>query len=302
MQTNKIMLQCDLPSLRRLSSGKVREMFDLGDRVLMIATDRISAFDVIMRQGIPRKGQILIIMSALWLDLLSRRAGIIANHLITCNPNKYPAACRPYAEVIEKRSMLVWKAEPLPVECVVRGYLAGSGWKSYQKNQTVCGIKLPPGLKQSQELPEPIFIPATKAETGHDQNITFAEMVTIVGEELATAMKNASLALYKKARSCAKRVGIIIADTKFEFGLDEKGEIILIDEVLTPDSSRFWHADQYAPGKSQPSYDKQFLRDWLETSGWNKQPPAPNLPPEVVEQTARKYREALLHLRGVLTE
>ena len=301
MQTNEIMLQCDFPSLTRLSSGKVREMFDLGDRVLMVATDRISAFNVIMSQGITDKGQILTIMSALWLNLLSRRAGIIADHLITCDPDEYPAVCRPYAEALRDRSMLVWKAEPLLVECVVRGYLAGSGWKEYRETGAVCGIRLPPGLKESAELPEPIFTPATKAETGHDLNITFAEMVTIVGERLAVTMRGASLALYKAAQLYARRAGIIIADTKFEFGL-RNGQLILIDEVLTPDSSRFWPADQYAPGKSQPSFDKQCLRDYLETLDWNKQPPASDLPQEVIEQTARKYREALRSLTGVLTE
>jgi len=197
--------------------------------------------------------------------------------------------------------MLVWKAEPLLVECVVRGYLAGSGWKEYRETGAVCGIRLPPGLKESAELPEPIFTPATKAETGHDLNITFAEMVTIVGERLAVTMRGASLALYKAAQLYARRAGIIIADTKFEFGL-RNGQLILIDKVLTPDSSRFWPADQYAPGKSQPSFDKQFLRDYLETLDWNKQPPAPDLPQEVIEQTARKYREALRRLTGVLTE
>jgi len=273
-------------------------MFEVGDdQLLMVATDRISACDVIMPNGIPRKGEILTIMTGLWLGGLPP---ITFNHYITCDPEEFPPACQPYAHILNGRSMLVWRAKPLKAECVVRGYLVGSGWKDYQKTGRVCGIKLPAGLVESQELPEPIFTPATKAETGHDENISFDQMAKIIGDrKLAEAAREASLAYYKAGRERAKRAGIIIADTKFEFGLFN-GKLMLIDEVLTPDSSRFWPADGYTQGKSQPSFDKQFVRDYLEQLGWNKQPPAPELPQEIVEKTAQKYKEALTRLREAL--
>lgn len=292
------MLKCDFLPLSRLGRGKVREMFEVGDdQLLMVATDRISACDVIMPNGIPRKGEILTIMTGLWLGGLPP---ITFNHYITCDPEEFPPACQPYAHILNGRSMLVWRAKPLKAECVVRGYLVGSGWKDYQKTGRVCGIKLPAGLVESQELPEPIFTPATKAETGHDENISFDQMAKIIGDrKLAEAAREASLAYYKAGRERAKRAGIIIADTKFEFGLFN-GKLMLIDEVLTPDSSRFWPADGYTQGKSQPSFDKQFVRDYLEQLGWNKQPPAPELPQEIVEKTAQKYKEALTRLREAL--
>jgi len=273
-------------------------MFEVGDdQLLMVATDRISACDVIMPNGIPRKGEILTIMTGLWLGGLPP---ITFNHYITCDPEEFPPACQPYAHILNGRSMLVWRAKPLKAECVVRGYLVGSGWKDYQKTGRVCGIKLPAGLVESQERPEPIFTPATKAETGHDENISFDQMAKIIGDrKLAEAAREASLAYYKAGRERAKRAGIIIADTKFEFGLFN-GKLMLIDEVLTPDSSRFWPADGYTQGKSQPSFDKQFVRDYLEQLGWNKQPPAPELPQEIVEKTAQKYKEALTRLREAL--
>ena len=287
-------LQLDLPGIPKLRSGKVRELFDLGDWLLMVATDRISAFDCILPNGIPRKGEVLTQISFFWFD---RFQPIIANHLISRPEDPLPAVLQPYATKLQGRSMIVKKAKPLAIECVVRGYLAGSGWKEYQKLQTVCGIKLPPGLKESSELPEPIFTPATKAETGHDENIPYERAAHIVGEALAKKARDASLKLYKDARDYARQRGIIIADTKFEFG-QFNGDLILIDEVLTPDSSRFWPADQYQPGRSQPSFDKQFVRDYLESLTWDKRPPAPTLPPEVVAKTQAKYMEAFERLTG----
>lgn len=294
------MLKCDFPGLGESRSGKVREMFDLGDdRLLMVATDRISAFDSVLPNGIPRKGEVLTKLSVLWLK---RLAGIIPNHLVSCNPGEYPEVCRPYAEELKDRSMLVKRAIPLAVECVVRGYLAGSAWKSYRLGGTVCGIILPSGLMESDKLPEPIFTPSTKAETGHDENISYGQMAGMIGEDEAAIVKIASLCLYNAAQIRAREAGIIIADTKFEFGIDEDGRLILIDEVLTPDSSRFWPADRYAPGGPQPSFDKQFVRDYLESIGWNKQPPAPELPAEIIEKTSQKYLEVYKRLARVLTE
>ena len=292
---NETVLQLELPGVKKLKSGKVREVFDLGDRLLFVATDRISAFDVIMPNGIPRKGEVLTQISYFWF---AQTDSFQPNHLLS-------RAERPVAEEssadlparLARRSMIVKKAKPLAIECVVRGYLAGSGWKEYQKSQTVCGIKLPPGLKESSELPEPIFTPATKAETGHDENISFTEAAKIVGADIAEEARAKSLKIYNSARDYARKRGIIIADTKFEFGLFD-GKLILIDEVLTPDSSRFWPADQYAPGKGQPSFDKQFVRDYLETLDWNKTPPGPVLPPEVVAKTTAKYLEAYERLTG----
>ena len=287
-EMNSTVLQVDLPGVKKLKSGKVREIFDLGDRLLLVATDRISAFDCIMPNGIPRKGEVLTQISYFWF---AQTEGFQPNHLISRAGDPLPPQLEFAAAQLAGRSMIVKKAKPLAIECVVRGYLAGSGWKEYRQNQTVCGIKLPAGLQESSELPEPIFTPATKAETGHDENISFAEAARIVGADLAEAARAASLKIYRYARDYARQRGIIIADTKFEFGLLD-GKLILIDEVLTPDSSRFWPADQYAPGRGQPSFDKQFVRDYLETLDWNKTPPAPALPPEVVARTQAKYLEA----------
>ena len=292
--TNEPLLQLDLPGIKKVKSGKVREMFDLGDRLLLVATDRISAFDCIMPNGIPRKGEVLTQLSHFWFE---RFAATVPNHLLARADDPLPAALRPFAEQLARRSMIVKKAAPLAIECVVRGYLAGSGWKEYRERQTVCGLKLPPGLQESSELPEPIFTPATKAETGHDENIPFVEAVKLVGAAHAEQARAASLKLYTEARAYARQRGILIADTKFEFGLFE-GQLILIDEVLTPDSSRFWPADQYQPGRGQPSFDKQFVRDYLETLTWDKTPPAPALPADVVAKTQAKYFEAYERLTG----
>jgi phosphoribosylaminoimidazole-succinocarboxamide synthase len=285
---DETLLQIELPGFTKLKSGKVREIFDLGDAFLFVATDRISAFDCVMPNGIPRKGEVLTQISHFWFDMMEP---IIANHRFAGPGEPLPAALKKFEAQLARRSMIVKKAEPLPIECVVRGYLAGSGWKEYQRNQTVCGIALPPGLKESSELPEPIFTPATKAETGHDENIDFATASKLAGGLLAEKARAASVAIYKKARAYARERGIIIADTKFEFGVYE-GKLILIDEVLTPDSSRFWPANEYEPGRGQPSFDKQFVRDYLETLAWDKTPPAPALPPEVVARTQGKYVEA----------
>src|SRR5436189_2153359 len=280
------LLQLDLPGIKKIRSGKVREVFDLGDRFLLVASDRISAFDVIMPNGIPRKGEVLTQISYFWF---AQTESFQPNHLISRANDPLPANLQPHAAKLARRSMIVKKAQPLAIECVVRGYLAGSGWKEYKKSQTVCGIKLPPGLQDSSELPEPIFTPATKAETGHDENIDFATASKIVGHEIAERVRDISISIYSFAREYARKRGIIIADTKFEFGTIPDGKLILIDEVLTPDSSRFWPANQYAPGKSQPSFDKQYVRDYLETLDWNKTPPAPALPPEIVEKSTAKY-------------
>jgi phosphoribosylaminoimidazole-succinocarboxamide synthase len=292
--TNETVLQLELPGVKKLKSGKVREVFDLGDRLLFVATDRLSAFDVIMPNGIPRKGEVLTQISYFWF---AQTESFQPNHLLSRANDPLPKNLQPFASQLTRRSMIVKKAKPLAIECVVRGYLAGSGWKEYQKSQTVCGIKLPPGLKESSELPEPIFTPATKAETGHDENIPFAEAAKIVGADIAEEARAKSLKIYNSARDYARKRGIIIADTKFEFGLFD-GKLILIDEVLTPDSSRFWPADQYQPGKGQPSFDKQFVRDYLETLDWNKTPPGPKLPDDVVAKTSAKYLEAYERLTG----
>jgi len=282
------LLSLDLPGIRKLKSGKVREVFELGDDLLLVATDRISAFDCIMPNGIPRKGEILTQISHFWFN---KTETIVPNHRIAKEADPLPGQLQPFALQLVRRSMIVKKAKPLAIECVVRGYLAGSGWKEYQNQQTVCGIKLPSGLAESAELPEPIFTPATKAETGHDINISFAEASRIVGADLAERARAVSLKIYSFAREYARQRGIIIADTKFEFGLCD-GQMTLIDEVLTPDSSRFWPAGQYQPGGTQPSFDKQFVRDYLETLAWDKTPPAPALPPEIVAKTQAKYLEA----------
>jgi phosphoribosylaminoimidazole-succinocarboxamide synthase len=297
--TNAPLLQLDLPGIKKIRSGKVREVFDLGDRFLMVASDRISAFDVIMPNGIPRKGEVLTQISHFWFE---KFATLVPNHLLADanEPLNIPAlAGLPAAQLtdLHRRSMLVKKAKPLAIECIVRGYLSGSGWKEYKKTQTVCGIKLPAELTESAELPEPIFTPSTKAEAGHDENIAFDEAVKIVGKEIAAKARDLSLKIYQAARDYARQRGIIIADTKFEFGLHD-GQLLLIDEVLTPDSSRFWPADQYAPGRGQPSFDKQFVRDHLETLDWNKTPPGPQLPTDVVNKTSAKYLEAYEKLTG----
>ncbi|HET7624305.1 MAG TPA: phosphoribosylaminoimidazolesuccinocarboxamide synthase [Verrucomicrobiae bacterium] len=292
-------LQLDLPGIKKVKSGKVREIFDLGDRLLLVASDRISAFDVIMPNGIPRKGEVLTQISHFWFEKFS---SLVPNHLLAKADDPLPENLQPFAteavcKDLARRSMIVKKAKPLAIECIVRGYLSGSGWKEYKKSQTVCGIQLPGGLTESAELPEPIFTPSTKAEAGHDENISFDEAQKIIGEELATQARDLSLKIYKAGRDYARQRGIIIADTKFEFGLSD-GKLILIDEVLTPDSSRFWPADQYAPGKGQPSFDKQFVRDYLETLDWDKTPPGPALPEDVVAKTSAKYLEAYERLTG----
>jgi phosphoribosylaminoimidazole-succinocarboxamide synthase len=290
------LLTTDFPDLKLWRRGKVRDVYDLGETLLFVATDRISAYDVVMGEPIPGKGAILTAMSLFWFD---RLRGIVPNHLITADVDAFPSECRPYADVLRGRSMLVNKTRPLPIECVARGYLAGSGWSEYQRSRSVCGVPLPEGLVQSSRLPEPIFTPATKAEEGHDMNISFDEAAALVGDHVADRCRELTLAIYRMASAIAEERGIIIADTKFEFGIEEHGgELILIDEVLTPDSSRFWLASSYAPGREQHNFDKQFLRDYLESTGWNKTPPPPSLPNEVIEGTAARYREALERLVG----
>jgi phosphoribosylaminoimidazole-succinocarboxamide synthase len=287
--------QLDLAGVRKLKSGKVREVFDLGDALLFVATDRLSAFDVILPNPIPGKGRVLTALSEFWF---SKTSHIIENHVITSDLDRIVAQAsrlRPFADQLRGRSMLVRKCQPLAIECVVRGYLAGSGWKEYKQSRTVCGIRLSDGLVESGRLPEPIFTPATKAETGHDENIDFSRTAKIVGKKIASQVRNLSIALYKFAADYALKRGIIIADTKFEFGLDGD-KLILIDEALTPDSSRLWPADSYAPGKPQRSFDKQFVRDYLETLDWNKQPPGPVLPDDIIRKTSEKYLESLKRL------
>ena len=291
----QIVFETDFPKLNLLKRGKVRDMYDLGETLLMVATDRISAFDVIMPDPVPEKGKILTQISLFWFDVMKP---VISNHIISSNVDDYPEICKPYAEMLRDRSMFVKKAKPLPVECVVRGYISGSGWKSYQESGIVCGIKLPDGLQESEKLPEPIFTPSTKEEVGvHDVNINFEEAVKIVGRSLAEKVKEISLSIYKKGAELADKKGIIIADTKFEFGIFEN-DIILIDELLTPDSSRFWPKESYSPGQSQKSYDKQYLRDYLISINWDKLPPAPFLPEEVVKNTREKYLDALNLITG----
>ena len=293
--SNNTLLQLDLPGIPKVRSGKVREMFDLGDSLLMVASDRISAYDVVLPNGIPQKGEVLTMFSHFWFERVS---DLVPNHLLAKADEPLPEAVQAHAEQIGRRAMVVKKAQPLAIECVVRGYLAGSGWKEYQKQGTVCGIGLPDGLNNSSKLPEPIFTPATKAEEGHDENISFEEAVNIVGKDIANQARDLSIELYKRGRDHAAEKGIIIADTKFEFGIFE-GELILIDEVLTPDSSRFWPADLYSPGKSQPSFDKQFVRDYLETLDWDKTPPGPELPEDIVQKTSEKYIEAYTRVTGL---
>ncbi len=283
----------ELAGIKKLRSGKVREVFDLGETLLFVVTDRISAFDVILADPIPHKGAVLNQISAFWF----KRFGDVPNHLVTANFEEFPDELQEFREQLVGRSMIVKKTKPLPVECVVRGYLAGSGWKEYQQSQSVCGIKLPAGLKLASQLPEPIFTPATKAEEGHDENIDMKRCAQILGEEVADRVKTLSLEIYLRGRDHADQQGIIVADTKSEFGTVD-GDLLLIDECLTPDSSRFWPKDQYVVGQSPPSFDKQFVRDYLETLDWDKTPPAPRLPKEVIEKTSAKYLEAFRRLTG----
>jgi phosphoribosylaminoimidazole-succinocarboxamide synthase len=290
---HQAILQTNLPfPVRR---GKVRDVYDLGDALLIVATDRISAFDVVMPNGIPDKGKMLTALSLFWFE---KFAADFPNHLLASEVADYPKKLHPFAEQIAGRSMYVRKAQVVPIECVARGYLAGSGWKEYRQSGTVCGIPLAAGLKQCDRLPEAIFTPATKEESGHDMNISFEEADQRTGDGLMSELRKRTLSLYTRAADYARQRGVIIADTKFEFGKMPDGSVILIDEVLTPDSSRFWPADRYAPGRDQESFDKQFVRNWLETQTWDKAPPAPELPPEVVKETARKYREAYELLSG----
>jgi len=292
---DSVLLRTDYPELGLHASGKVRDVYNLdSDHLLFVATDRISAFDYVLATGIPHKGRVLTQISLFWFDFLR---DIVPNHFVTADVNRYPAAIRTHAEELRGRSMMVMRAEMFPVECVARGYLSGSGWKEYKATGSVCGIKLPPGLKESDQLPEPLFTPATKATTGHDINISFEEMCTLVDPELSRQLRDITLRIYKKAADYARQRGIIIADTKFEFGQTAQG-ITLADEVLTPDSSRFWPADTYQPGKAQDSYDKQYVRDYLEEIRWNKQPPAPALPQEVALRTSEKYLGAYRQLTG----
>jgi phosphoribosylaminoimidazole-succinocarboxamide synthase len=287
--------ETQLETLKKVKQGKVRDIYDLDDYLLMVATDRLSAFDVIMPDPIPDKGKILTQLSIFWFNLMSE---IVPHHLVEHDVAQFPSECQPYRDILADRSMLVKKVEPLPIECVVRGYISGSGWKSYQKNGTVCGIALPKGLRESERLPEALFTPSTKEEVGlHDINISFEEAANRVGNEIAAKVRDLSLEIYQKGVNVAAEKGIIIADTKFEFGMLD-GEIVLIDEVLTPDSSRFWPQSDYTPGGAQPSYDKQFVRDYLISIHFNKQPPGPRLPETVIRQTREKYVEVLKLLTG----
>ena len=288
------LVETHLPGMKLHRRGKVRDVYDLGDRLLVVATDRLSAFDVVLPTGIPGKGIILTQMSLFWFRLLS---DVVPNHVLTADVEEYGPDLVRHRDQLEGRSMIVRRAEVLPVECVVRGYLAGSGFKDYRASGAVCGIPLPRGRRESERLEPPLFTPATKAETGHDENISFETMVGIVGAGRAAEARRVSLAIYSRARSHAEARGIILADTKFEFGIHD-GRLLWVDEALTPDSSRFWPLDRYAPGRAQPSFDKQYVRDYLETLGWNKQPPGPELPPEVVAHTVEKYAEAFARLRG----
>lgn len=293
---SKLVMQTDFPGLKLIARGKVRDIYDLGDTLLLVTSDRISAFDVIMNEPIPDKGFVLTQISAFWFRLME---DIVPNHIISIDVADYPAECQPYADILAGRSMLVKKAAPLPVECIVRGYVSGSGWKDYKATGAISGITLPVGLKESDQLPEPIFTPSTKADLGeHDETITFDKMVALCGRELAEKARDYTLKIYTRARDLAAEKGIIIADTKFEFGV-YNGELIIIDECMTPDSSRFWLKEAYQPGGAQPSFDKQFLRDYLETLDWGKCAPAPVLPQEILDKTADKYREALQRIAGI---
>jgi phosphoribosylaminoimidazole-succinocarboxamide synthase len=290
-----VLLETALEDLRRVRRGKVRDMYEVDDYLVMVATDRISAFDYVLGSGIPDKGRVLTQLSAFWF---ARTPHIVANHLVSADPRDYPAAAGRHASILAGRSMLVRKTTPLPIECVARGYLSGSGWKDYKATGEVCGVGLPAGLVESDRLPEPLFTPATKADSGHDLNISEAEAAKLVGADLLARLKRLTLELYGFGVAHADARGIILADTKFEFGMTDRGELLLIDEVLTPDSSRYWPKDRYSPGGAQPSFDKQFVRDYLESIKWNKQPPVPALPDDVVEKTREKYLDAFRRLTG----
>ncbi|HWX54230.1 MAG TPA: phosphoribosylaminoimidazolesuccinocarboxamide synthase [Verrucomicrobiae bacterium] len=292
--SNRVLLQTNFPELTLHARGKVRDLYSVSDALLFVASDRISAFDYVLATGIPEKGRVLTQLSLFWFDFLK---DVVNNHLITANVDEYPGPVKKYAGDLRGRSMLVTKAQMVDVECVVRGYISGSGWKDYQRTGSVCGIKLPAGLRESDKLAEPIFTPASKAVTGHDENISFDEMRKRTGSGLAEQLRDLSIRIYKTAADYAANRGIIIADTKFEFGHTAQG-LVVADEVLTPDSSRFWPADKYAPGRAQDSYDKQFVRDYLERIRWNKQPPAPSLPDEVAVKTSEKYIQAYELLAG----
>jgi len=287
-----VVMETKLPGYNLMARGKVRDIYDLGDHLLIVATDRLSAFDVVNPVGIPRKGEVLTALSAFWFRKV---AHLTPTHFLTDAVEGFGHGLEAHRDLLAGRSMLVLKTEPVRVECVVRGYLAGSAWREYQAGGAVCGVGLPDGLLEAQRLPEPIFTPAIKAESGHDENITFERAAQLIGEDLAATLRERSVALYRFAADYARERGIIIADTKFEWGIRD-GQVLLIDEVFTPDSSRFWPLDGYEPGHSQPSFDKQPVRDWLESTGWDKTPPAPPLPPEVVEATTRRYLEALERL------
>jgi phosphoribosylaminoimidazole-succinocarboxamide synthase len=286
---NSVVLTTEFTGVERIARGKVRDMYQANEHLLIVTTDRISAYDVVMGEGIPGKGKVLTQISVFWFN---RMGDIVPNHLISTEVDDLPVAFHTYRNQLEGRSMLVRKAETIPIECVVRGYITGSGWKEYKTTGKVCGIPLPPNLRESDRLPEPIFTPATKAQEGHDENITFDQAASLIGSELAEKLRTLSIEIYNCAVTEAENRGIIIADTKMEFGL-YNNDVILIDELLTPDSSRFWPKDEYEPGKSQKSFDKQFLRDYLESLDWNKQPPPPPLPAEIVRKTAEKYQDAL---------
>lgn len=291
-----LIMQTDLPDLKLVAKGKVRDIYDLGEHLLIVTSDRISAFDVIMDQGIPDKGYVLTEISKFWFEQMT---DIIDHHLVATEVDDFPSQTHKYRDQLQGRSMLVKKAKPLPIECIVRGFISGSGWKEYGKSGTICGIALPEGLQESQQLPETIFTPSTKAELGeHDENISFEQAVVLCGRDLAEQVRDISIAIYNRARKLADAKGIIIADTKFEFGIIDD-RLIWIDEALTPDSSRFWPKDSYRPGGPQASFDKQFLRDYLETLDWNKQAPPPPLPEEIVRKTGEKYFEALTRLTGI---
>lgn len=294
MCNGDVILKTELPDISLIAQGKVRDIYELKEGLLFIATDRISAFDCVLGSGIPGKGRVLTQMSLFWFDFLKE---LVPSHVLTADFAQYPESLQPYRNQLEGRSMIVKRARMIEVECVARGYLSGSGWKEYREKGTICGIKLPPGLRESDQLPELIFTPATKAQTGHDENVSFDYVAGQIGGDLAARLRDLTLSIYSKAAGYAKQRGIILADTKFEFGF-VGDDLVLADEVLTPDSSRFWPADQYQAGRAQPSFDKQFVRDYLETISWNKQPPAPALPDEVVKKTSEKYQEAYTLLTG----
>lgn len=292
--SEEVLMETNLEGVRLFKRGKVRDIYDLGDMLLFVATDRISAFDYVLPNGIPYKGKVLTGLSAFWFEFTR---DISPNHMITADVLQYPEELQRFADLLRGRSMLVRKAERIDIECVVRGYIAGSAWREYREKGTVCGMRLPEGLRESDKLPEPIFTPATKSETGHDENIPVSRMIDLIGRELTDRIIETSLRLYRKAAEYAESRGIIIADTKFEFGLID-GELVVIDEMLTPDSSRFWDREDYQPGRPQRSFDKQYVRDYLESIGWNKQPPIPSLPDEVIRNTSLKYLEAYRRITG----